>query len=437
MPTAFEVCPSPFYLSQGSTDSIQLFSGNPTPGGNVAFTEINDPQPVMKDYNAVAFREADRFMYALRSSTSSEIPGGGSAQLIRVGANAEIENLGEIAGLTDSFYLAGDMNPAGDYYVLSGTARTVLVNIDLGAGPVSGGAASFTTVNMNDGSGIPMELNSGDIAWADGKLWGLHETAGGVWYLASVDTTTGEISLAPNPTGADHPFGALWGSPDGIYGNANDGSGFFYFDLDSGVATKIADSAGASRNDAARCVSNRPLFDADIQITKTNNQAVYTPGQLVTYDIVVSNAGPFGATAVNVSDPLPADVSAATWTCGDETGGAICREASGSGDINGVVDLPNGASATYRLSFTLDAGFSGNLVNTVSAEAPQIPGGPKQARDTDGSNDSATDTDTPAPVPGSGDDSPAAVPAQPYGLLVVQLLALFVFAIRRRSTIRT
>ncbi|MCV6621499.1 MAG: DUF11 domain-containing protein [Cellvibrionaceae bacterium] len=419
--TEFAACPSPFYLSQGSADSIQLFSGNPDALGGVDFAEVNAPQTAKLDYNAIAFRESDRFMYGLRSISSSAVTGS-DAHLIRIGANAEIEDLGAITGMPDAFYLAGDMSPAGDYYVLSGTARSTLVTLDLGAGPVSGAATTVSTVGLNDGAGSPLEINSGDIAFADGRLWGLHLAGSGDWYLAEINVTTGELSLAPNPTGISNPFGALWGTPDAIYGNANDGAGFFYFDLTTGIATQIATSSGAARNDAARCVSNRPIFPTDIAITKDNGQSEYTPDQTVVYTIDVSNQGLFGAVGVQVDDPLPANVNSATWTCTSQSGGAACRTASGNGAISAVVDLPAGSSVRFELSFTLDPGFSGDLVNTVTATLPNNAGSPLQAQDSDTSNNSATDRDR----------SPAGPQAVPIPVWVIVMQGLFLLLLSAR-----
>lgn len=428
-PSTFDVCPSPFFLSQGSADNIQLFSGNPNATGGVSFDEVNAPQAVQRDYNAIAFREADRYMYGLRSVSSSAVAGT-TAHLIRIGANAEIADLGEIAGLPDVFYLAGDMSPAGEYYVLSGSNRDTLVSIDLGSGAISGAAASVSTLPMHDGAGNPRQVNSGDIAFAGGRLWGLHRDPSGDWYLAQIDVNTGEVSLSPNSTGISNPFGALWGTPDAVYGNANDGAGFFYFDLTTGVATKIAESNGAARNDAARCVSNRPIFQTDISISKDNGQSEYTPGQQLSYNIDVRNDGLFGAVGVNVSDPLPALVHSAAWTCGDEQGGAACRSASGTGAINAIVDLPAGASVRFVLNFTLDAGFTGDLVNVVTATLPSNSGSPVQAQDSDLSNNSATDRDTP-PGGGAPAVTPAAVPVQPYWFAVLQVMGLLLLVRRR------
>ena len=53
---------------------------------------------------------------------------------------------------------------------------------------------------------------------------------------------------------------------------------------------------------------------ADLAITKTNTITSVVPGTPDTYIIVVSNAGPSAVTGAGVSDPLPAGVTAATWT---------------------------------------------------------------------------------------------------------------------------
>ena len=61
---------------------------------------------------------------------------------------------------------------------------------------------------------------------------------------------------------------------------------------------------------------------ADLAITKTDGVTTYTPGNTVTYTVVVSNAGPSTATGATVADTKPGQVSQWTWTCSGATGGA-------------------------------------------------------------------------------------------------------------------
>jgi uncharacterized repeat protein (TIGR01451 family) len=57
---------------------------------------------------------------------------------------------------------------------------------------------------------------------------------------------------------------------------------------------------------------------ADLSITKTDGVTSAVQGGTITYTIVASNAGPSDVTGATVSDPLPAQLSAATWTCSRE-----------------------------------------------------------------------------------------------------------------------
>ncbi len=116
----------------------------------------------------------------------------------------------------------------------------------------------------------------------------------------------------------------------------------------------------------------------------TDGVSTATPGGAVTYTITASNAGPSGVTGATVADMLPASLTA-TWTCVGAEGGTCT--ASGSGNINDLVNLPSGGSVTYTVSATISASATGTLVNTATVTAPQGVTDPNTA------NNSATDTD--------------------------------------------
>lgn len=124
---------------------------------------------------------------------------------------------------------------------------------------------------------------------------------------------------------------------------------------------------------------------ADVTITKTDGLTTVTPGQKVTYTIVAGNAGPQAVTGATISDPLPAALGGATWTC-VVAGGATCTPA-GSGGLQDTVNLPVGGTATYTLTATLSASATGTLVNAATV-AP-----PAGVVDPNPGNNTATDTD--------------------------------------------
>jgi uncharacterized protein DUF11/dockerin type I repeat protein/uncharacterized protein DUF1565 len=127
---------------------------------------------------------------------------------------------------------------------------------------------------------------------------------------------------------------------------------------------------------------------SDLSITMTDFAPSYTPGGLVSYTIVVGNAGPDGVVGAKVSDAVTAlsQVLGATWTC-IGAGGATCSPDTVTGDINDTVDIPVGGTVTYTLGTTLRASASGDLVNSATVTPPTgttDPGpGPNTATDTD------------------------------------------------------
>lgn len=98
----------------------------------------------------------------------------------------------------------------------------------------------------------------------------------------------------------------------------------------------------------------------------------------MTYTIVTSNAGPGAATNVTVTDVFPTGLSGCSTTC-VAAGGATCTAGPVAGDLSDVVSLPAGASVTHTASCLVDPGFTGQLVNTASAD----PGGASDATLTD------------------------------------------------------
>ena len=134
--------------------------------------------------------------------------------------------------------------------------------------------------------------------------------------------------------------------------------------------------------------TDTPLFNVDLQITKTDGVATYNPGGSVTYTIVVSNAGPANATGALVTDTFPAQVTSVTWTC-VSAGGATCP-ANGTGNINNTVNIPVSGTLTYTAVANISSAATGTLDNTATVTAP---GGYTEIAP---GNNSATDSDTPA-----------------------------------------
>ncbi len=129
---------------------------------------------------------------------------------------------------------------------------------------------------------------------------------------------------------------------------------------------------------------------ADITIVKTDGQATEVPGTTVVYTVTVGNSGPSNASGAIVTDAFPAIMQAPiNWTCAT-AGGASCT-AAGMGNINDVVNVPVGGTATYTVTATINAAATGVISNTASVTPPGGVTDPNMA------NNSSTDTDTLTP----------------------------------------
>ena len=155
------------------------------------------------------------------------------------------------------------------------------------------------------------------------------------------------------------------------------------------VAPPITIADPAPANNTATD-TDTPIFNVDLQITKTDGVATYTPGTATTYTMVVTNTGIANATGATVTDTFPAgQVSGVNWSCAS-AGGATCT-AVGTGNISDTVDIPVGGTLTYTAIASIASSATGNLTNSVTVIAP---GG---YTDTNPANNTASDTDAPTP----------------------------------------
>src|SRR5262249_43798429 len=109
--------------------------------------------------------------------------------------------------------------------------------------------------------------------------------------------------------------------------------------------------------------------EADLKITKTDGQASYAPGGVLTYTITVTNQGPNSVTGETVTDSFPADLGSISWTCTASLGSA-CGSTSGNGNISATVDLLSTGTATFTVTATASLTATGSISNTASVAPP-------------------------------------------------------------------
>jgi uncharacterized repeat protein (TIGR01451 family) len=170
-----------------------------------------------------------------------------------------------------------------------------------------------------------------------------------------------------------------------ISGNANPGN----------LTNRATVSVPAGLVEAVPADNSATDVDApyiDLQITKDDTVATYTPGGALTYTVTVTNNSAFNLTGVTVTDTRPALIDPTTWTwsCAPAPGSpsASCTPGPSNTNINDTaVNLPAGTSVIYTINATVNNFAIGTLVNTASVSPPT------GLVDADTSNDTATDSD--------------------------------------------
>ncbi len=338
-------------------------------------------------YNAIGLNPADNFVYAMGTQN------GFRDILYRIGTDGVAYEVGSVAEFEASDvqpFNAGAFNPDdGLFYVKRSLSNNQIFRID-----------------VNDLDSEPevltlsASMNLGDIDFLNGYIYGW-----GNQRLWRIDPVNGNVY--EYPVGGDGlSVGAIWSDGLGIFIQDNNGSGFYAVDAGTveepgtGALTLVSSAPESPSTDGAFCGPLPLSFDADLAITKTDNSDIFTRGSLVSYTIVASNYGPFGAGNVVITDELPEDATFINVTCGDEIGGAVCGpigDTTGSTivlDANLSLPAPHPAdplvpsSVAYTLTIEVPEDFAGDLVNTAIITPAD------GTNDPDQTNNMATDNNT-------------------------------------------
>jgi len=325
-------------------------------------------------YNAIGFRPSDSFIYGIRIGTN---------RLVRVYSDGSTELLGNVSGLPSTFpsppvdnsYNAGEIGTDGFLYVKSQSTVSRIYKIDL----TNTAAPTATVINLTGGT-----VSGADFAWINDRLYTVNQDGSVAW----INPATGAVTTLPYVNGTLGNVGALFGTPNALYGSRNNPGGFYQFDLTTGRATRLSGSPVVGSNDGAHCASAPVVLSVDVGVTKTNTPAqgpsdlpndFYRPGTNVTYQIVVSNRGPVGVAGLHVGDPLPSGITTASWTCAIAQGDGQCAQASGTGAIDTTVDLEFSettrvvSQAVFTLTLVVPLDYPQNhplLVNTTTITLP-------------------------------------------------------------------
>ena len=140
------------------------------------------------------------------------------------------------------------------------------------------------------------------------------------------------------------------------------------------VVVANADDPVVANNSAAFPLKTTALGTADLSVAKIGFSAVEANAASYVYTVVVSNAGPSAATAVRVTDTVPAAFTNVSWSCAATGTGSRCVTSSGTGNaIATTADLGVNGTVTYTITVKPSATAVGTTVtNTAEIVAPGV-----------------------------------------------------------------
>ena len=136
------------------------------------------------------------------------------------------------------------------------------------------------------------------------------------------------------------------------------------------LPTGLVDPDPSNNSDQTTTAVNQTALPAtaDLSVTKYGPTSV-APNSLLTFKLVVANAGYIAADGARLADAVPVGLTNVTWTCQGEVGGAVCPNVSGSNAIDETIAIfPAGSSLTYLV--TGSVGLSGQITNQASLTPP-------------------------------------------------------------------
>jgi uncharacterized repeat protein (TIGR01451 family) len=211
--------------------------------------------------------------------------------------------------LSDVDGMAFDANAGANvmYGVHEGVGQDVIFQINLATGTfISGafGGEDYIPLTVINGNNITDDIA---IDPTTGQMYAAVNNGGSTDRLIRIDKTNGgatDIALISiNDTeglGSD-PSGQLWGTS----GTLNT---VFEIDKFTGQGSDPR-ALNFGDNEAVDCIGVSPTVSADLAVTKVVSNATPGSGDTITYTVNLSNNGGADATAIQVQDLLPAEIT--------------------------------------------------------------------------------------------------------------------------------
>lgn len=293
--------------------------------------------------------------------------GAGGYADIEYGASVHPSARGEVVNTADILPGAGaDPQPA-DNTAESVTPIEVVSDLAMTkSGPlqaVAGETIAYQLVVSNAGPSSALGIGIDDFTQPAGALIDAE------WTCTVIDNDSiGESSCPATGDGSNFTADLMVGDELIVDIVATVDPGVVGFLVNTAELIPEADATDPTPGDQSSSVTTEVEAVADVAVSKSLVDDAPVAGDAVTWNIVISNAGPSNAPRVAVADVLDQRLMAPQWTCQGADGGT-CPAATGNGHPAFDIDLPVNGSAELTVSGQLGSDASGVLANTVDIAA--------------------------------------------------------------------
>lgn len=113
--------------------------------------------------------------------------------------------------------------------------------------------------------------------------------------------------------------------------------------------------------------------NAVLELTATDNRNTVAAGSATGYVIRVTNRGPSSVNGINLINTFPSGLSNITWSCAASSGSTCSVNGVIPGNVNTMLNLAAGGSATVTANAVVRPDATGQLTNTAAITSPIDP----------------------------------------------------------------
>ncbi|WP_028049599.1 DUF11 domain-containing protein [Cellulomonas sp. URHD0024] len=305
-------------------------------------------------YNALGYRTADGYLYAVGFSGSA------TGHLVQVDSLGAPTDLGAVTGMPTQVVSGafGDGGYADTFFLKPLSATSALYKIDMSAT-----TRTVTSVALTQNADVI------DFTWLQGYLWGVENTSKDLVRISPTGTVTkiatGSLFTADGTGGSG--YGAAW-----TYGNGNLG----FSHNATGTITQVAVTNPTAAAPTVALVSRivgpatsnndgttTPSSPTDLSAAVTTPPTV-APGDAISWTVTLTDEGPGGSSGGTFSFPVPTGVTGLTLPSGCTTTSGVVQCVSGP--------LADGDSDTYDFTATAPSAAGATATSTITVVGNEL-----------------------------------------------------------------